>query len=56
MLWMLVGCAWGGDTVAPAKGQPFAPTQWTTHAGVEATIPDTAGKYVVLELIRSADW
>jgi len=38
------------------SGPPFAATVFTTLDGVEVEVPDPGGGYVVLELIRSADW
>lgn len=58
----LVACAASsgsaGDEApgAVVAGAAFAPIALPTLAGAEARVPDPTGNYVVLELIRSADW
>ena len=46
-----------GDDMPTAiqPGQPVA-LSLETWDGVAVTVPDPQGRYVVLELIRSADW
>ncbi len=39
-----------------AVGMKLAPLSLRTLGGAEVAVPDPSGGYVVLELIRSADW
>ena len=41
---------------ALTPGTSLDPHTFTTVHGASVTVPDPDGRYVVLELIRSADW
>ncbi|MFT4625692.1 MAG: hypothetical protein ACI8PZ_004363 [Myxococcota bacterium] len=63
MLPLVAALACGAPTpdarTAPASvdvGQSLAAPPLRTLAGEPVPIPDPAGRHVVLELIRSADW